>query len=153
MDCGILVPWPETGPESLEWESWVQDPSMPENSWSQGVLISEHSHEGLHLIQGLASPNCWQHPVQGASRKQQARRNKPSHQQTHFSQTPEIPPHTALSTRGENAPPPIRTQAQVPPNTKPKKTTGPNQPNESRAKRKREYYPKAWGKETSNTVR
>jgi hypothetical protein len=64
MDCGILVPWPETGPEPLEWESWVQDPRMPENSWPQGVLISENSHEGLHLYprpgitQLLAAPSA-----------------------------------------------------------------------------------------------
>ena len=49
MACGILIPQWKIGPESLGWEYWVQDTRLPENSWAQGVLISENPHEGLHL--------------------------------------------------------------------------------------------------------
>ena len=44
MACGIWVPRPKIKPETLEWECWVQDCRLPENSWPQGVLISENSN-------------------------------------------------------------------------------------------------------------
>jgi len=49
-------------------------------------------------IQDPASPNCWQHPGQDASPKQQARqKHKLDHQQT----PQNIPPHTTLPSRGK----------------------------------------------------
>ena len=39
----------KNGQLSLEWEHWVQDTRLTENSWSQRVLITENSHEGFHF--------------------------------------------------------------------------------------------------------
>ena len=104
--------------------------------------------------QDQASPNCQQHPLQNASTKQQARqKQKPSHQQTGFPQTPQnIPIDTALSIRGEKPhllPP--GAQAQVPPHTKLHNSPEQVQPLRAGTKRKKEYDTTAWEKETTNT--
>ena len=49
MACGVLVPWPGIGPEPLQWEHWVPDPRLPENSQPQGALISENCGKSLRL--------------------------------------------------------------------------------------------------------
>ena len=55
--CRVLVLWSAVGPETLRWESWVQDSGPPENSWPQGILISKSSPRGFHL-----NNKTWLHP-------------------------------------------------------------------------------------------
>ena len=75
--CGVLVPWPEVGPEPLGWERWVQDVRSAENFWPQGVLLRENSHKGLHHSTACSTAAL------DTSPKQQARQeHKPDHQQT-----------------------------------------------------------------------
>ena len=135
-----------SSPEPLEWEYWVQDARLPENSWAQGVLTNENSQEGLHLYQDLASPKCQQHPVQVASPKQARQKHKCNHHQIIFPQSPQnILPHTALPIR-EKKSSPTRTQAKDPPNKKPTQTTGPNSPTEGRKQKEGEIQLWSLGK-------
>ena len=84
MACGLLIPWPGDGPGPLEWEHWVQDAGLQENSWAQGILSSIHSPRGIHLntktrLQPTASRLQWWTP----HTKQPARQEqRPTHQQT-----------------------------------------------------------------------
>ena len=84
----------------LEWECWVEDTRLPENSWTQGLLTSENSMKASTCIQdyhhptasntqcGVPHPNSKQdkntNPI--SSRQDSHRRNKtclsykPAHQ-------------------------------------------------------------------------
>ena len=99
-------------------------------------------------IQDLAPPNCWQHPALEASPKQHARQDhKPNHQQIGIPQTPQIiPPHTALPIRGKNLPSPTRTQAQIPPDTKPTQDIEETLPDEARDQKQKELWSYSPGK-------
>ena len=98
------------------------------------------SRKDYTCIQSSAAPSCQWYPVQDASPKQQARKkHKTSYQQTGFPQTPQIiPPHTALPIRGKNLPSPTRTQAQIPPDTKPTQDTEETLPEEARDQKQKE---------------
>ena len=82
-------------------------------------IVRTHTKETA-WIQGPASPNHQQHPVQDASTKQQTKQKcKPSHQQTG------LPPHSALPIRGKTNKQ-TKTSAQISPYMKLTKTDGPN---------------------------
>ena len=45
----VLLLWPGVRPESLRWESWVQDIGPPETSWLHVISIVKSSPRDLHL--------------------------------------------------------------------------------------------------------
>ena len=47
--CRFSVSQPETKPEFLWWECWIQDAEPPKKSQSQEILIGESSPSDLHL--------------------------------------------------------------------------------------------------------
>lgn len=104
---GVLVPWPEVGPEPLGWERWVQDVRSPENFWPQGVLLRENSHEDLHPNPRPGTtqlPAVLQHWTPHLNNKQD-RNTHPTTSRRGYPQTPQnISPHMALPIRGKKLP-------------------------------------------------
>jgi len=104
-------------------------------------------------IPDLVSLNCQQHPVQDASQKQYTRQKKKPSIDRLPTDTQSISCHTALPIRGgRNSPLPsecrhasFQTQSLHKPLDQP-------YPPRAETERKNEYDPKAWEKETSNTV-
>ena len=90
MTCGSWFPYQKAAWAS-GWEHWIQDPRPSENSWPQGVLISENSHEGLHL-----------YPRPGATQLLRSTQHRTAHPKTKQDRdiNPEFPqtPQTQLLT-------------------------------------------------------
>lgn len=45
----VLVPWPETRPDCLGIQHWILDTGQQDDSWPQGIFISDSSHKHHHL--------------------------------------------------------------------------------------------------------
>ena len=81
MAGGVLVPWPEVGPEPLVWEHRVQNSRLSENSWPQWVMITENAHEGLHPNLRPSTTHLPAVPGTGCLTQQRRQQHKPNHQQ------------------------------------------------------------------------